>query len=141
MLQFVINIDEKMFEETFKTEIDAFPKEELKGIIRDALVEWMKNNAEKMFIQKTTGYNSYREKVEPSQIMYDAAKTLNLHPAFEKVRQELIETLQNNYPEILRSVLSHYIINGITANGQFSDNIKYVIMETLNQMNIKPGER
>lgn len=140
MLQFVINVDEKMFEEKFKSEVDAFPKEELKTIIRDAFIEYLKTNAESMFLQKTkSGYGRPMEEVRPSQIMYDAARTLNLHPAFEEVQQGLLETLENNYPEILRSVLTHYIIDGITANGQFTNNIKKVIFETVNSMNKMPG--
>lgn len=118
-MEIKINVDETKFKDVIENELNAFSKEELHEIIRECIVEALHNDGDlkSLFITKET--NSYYSSTKPSEVMIQAAKSIDLSPAYKEIQDKMITTLKENYHELLEKVMLSMIINGLTNDYDF----------------------
>lgn len=118
-MEIKINVDETKFKDVLENELNAFSKEELHEIIRECIVEALHNDdtLKKLFIVKDTG--NYYSSERPSQVMIQAAKSIDLSPAYKEIQDKMITTLKENYHELLEKVMLSMIVNGLTNDYDF----------------------
>lgn len=121
-MELKIVVDETKFKDVIEDELKAFSKEELHEIVRECIIEALKDKdmLKKMFVIKG-GYYNNEEK--PSQLMIEAAKSLDLSPASKEIADLMINTLKENYPKLLQQVLLQLLVDGITNNYRFQENM------------------
>lgn len=130
-MEIKINVDETKFKEVIEKELKAFSKEELHEIVRECIVDALRNNDElkKLFITKSnSGYYSHDE---PSEILKLAAKNIDLSPAYKEIQESMIKELKENYHELLEKTMLGAIINGIANDYEFrqrmANDVEYII--------------
>ena len=131
-MELKINIDETMFKEVIEKELNAFSKEELHSIVRDCIVEALKNNEvlKKLFIR--TDYNRYGNlEQEPTSLVVEAAKNINLHPAFYDIQETMINELKNNYDKLLQQVMLQMMVEGLFYGSNFKNNLEEAMINIL----------
>lgn len=131
-MELKINIDETMFKEVIEKELNAFSKEELHDIIRDCIAEALKNNEalKKLFIR--TDYNRYGNlEQEPTPLVIEAAKNINLYPAFYDIQETMINELKNNYSKLLQKVMLQTMVDGLFYGSNFKDNLENAMTDIL----------
>ena len=131
-MELKINIDETMFKEVIEKELNAFSKEELHDIIRDCIAEALKNNEvlKKLFIQ--TDYNRYGNLEQgPTPLVKEAAKNINLYPAFYGIQETMINELKNNYSDLLQKVMLQTIADGLFYGSNFKNNLEEAVTTIL----------
>lgn len=118
-MEIKINVDETKFKDVIENELNAFSKEELHEIIRECIVEALHNDDDlkSLFITKET--NSYYSSTKPSEVIIQAAKSIDLSPAYKEIQDKMITTLKENYHELLEKVMLSMIINGLTNDYDF----------------------
>ena len=133
MMELKIEVDETKFKEVIEKELDAFSKEELHEIIRECIVDCLKNDdtLKNLFCtEKTNGYYGSKT-IEPSKVLVEAAKTMDLSPAFKEIQESMIKELKENYHTLLEKVMLDMIMMGIANNYDFqnrmSSNIQLII--------------
>lgn len=127
-----INIDETMFKEVIEKELNAFSKEELHSIVRDCLVETLKNNETLKGLFTKQRCNAYGKlEPEPTFLVVEAAKTMNLSPAFEDVQTMMINELKNNYSDLLQRVMLKVMIDGLFYSNNFKDGLEEAVKDIL----------
>lgn len=123
-MEIKINVDETRFKDVLEKELEAFSKEELHEIIRECIVESLRNSDDlKSFfiVEQNDGY--YRSK-KPSDLMIEAAKSIDLSPAYKEIQDKMISILKNNHHELLVSVLQKCIMDGMVQDGLFMNRIR-----------------
>lgn len=131
-MELKINIDETMFKEVIEKELNAFSKEELHDIIRDCIAEALKNNEvlKKLFIR--TDYNRYGNlEQEPTPLVIEAARNINLYPAFYDIQETMVNELKNNYSELLQKVMLQTMVDGLFYGSNFKDNLEEAMINIL----------
>lgn len=130
-MEIKINVDETKFKEVIEKELNAFSKEELHEIVRECIVDALKNNEElkKLFITRSNG--SYFSHDEPSEILKIAAKNIDLSPAYKEIQESMIKELKENYHELLEKTMLGAIVNGIANDYDFrqrmANDVEYII--------------
>ena len=117
-MEIKINVDETRFKDVLENELNAFSKEELHEIIRECIVEALHNdnNLKKIFIEEG---DSFYRKSKPSEVMIQAAKSIDLSPAYKEIQDKMINTLKENYHELLEKVMLSMIVNGLANDYDF----------------------
>ena len=98
-MEIKINVDETKFKDVVENELNAFSKEELHEIIRECIIEALRNDnvLRNIFITPSKDwYGNYKYET-PSQVMIEAAKSIDLSPAFTEIKDKMIETLKTDY--------------------------------------------
>lgn len=129
-MELKINIDETMFKDVLEKELKAFSSEELHEIIRECIVEALKTNdsLKGLFIkQKRYSY----EIDEPSQLLIEAAKNINLSPAYEEIQEMMITELKTNYKKLLQNLMLKVMVDGLCNNWDFRQNLESAVNEIL----------
>lgn len=122
-MEIKINVDEIKFKDVIENELNAFSKEELHEIIRECIIEALRNDntLKNLFtVEDRYSWNSQRN---PSQIMIEAAKNINLSPAYKEIQDKMIHTLKENYRELLERVMLGAIIDGLVNNYDFQNRL------------------
>lgn len=103
-MEIKIEVNETKFKEVLENELKAFSKEELHEILRDCLIEYLRKEdvIEKLIYRTQCRYDTHKE---PSDLLIQAAKTIDLSPAFEEIREKMVKDLKENYRDILESAL------------------------------------
>ena len=129
-MELKINIDETMFKDVLEKELKAFSSEELHEIIRECIVEALKTDGSlrSLFI-KPKRY-SY-ETDEASQVLYEAAKNIDLSPAYEEIQEMMITELKSNYSKLLQNIMMKTMVDGLCNNWNFRSNLQSAIDEVL----------
>ena len=117
-MEIKINVDETRFKDVLENELNAFSKEELHEIIRECIIEALHNddNLKKIFIEEG---DSFYHKSKPSEVMIQAAKSIDLSPAYKEIQDKMINTLKENYHELLEKVMLSMIVNGLANDYEF----------------------
>jgi len=129
-MELKINIDETMFKDVIEKELKAFSREELHEIIRECIVEALKTDGtlKSLFIKpKRYSYDSD----EATQLLFEAARNINLSPAYEEVQEMMISELKNNYDKLLQNVMLTTMIDGLCDNWNFKNNLQSAVNEIL----------
>ena len=118
-MEIKINVDETKFKDVLENELNAFSKEELHEIIRECIIEALHDddNLKNLFTIKDT--SSYYSSTKPSEVMIQAAKSIDLSPAYKEIQDKMINTLKENYHELLEKVMLSMIINGLADDYEF----------------------
>ena len=129
-MELKINIDETMFKDVLEKELKAFSSEELHEIIRECIVEALKTNGslKSLFIRpKRYSY----ELDEPSQVLFEAAKNIDLSPAYEEIQKMMITELKTNYSKLLQNIMMKTMVDGLCNDYGFRSNLQTAINEVL----------
>ena len=122
-MELKINIDETMFKDVIEKELNAFSKEELHEIIRECIAEALKTNGSfKSLFIKPKRYSYDLD--EPSQVLIEAAKSINLSSAYEEIQEMMITELKTNYTKLLQNVMLQVMVNGLCDNWTFRQNLE-----------------
>lgn len=122
-MELKINIDETMFKDVIEKELNAFSKEELHEIIRECIAEALKTNDRfKSLFIKPKRYSYDLD--EPSQVLIEAAKSINLSSAYEEIQEMMITELKTNYTKLLQNVMLQVMVNGLCDNWAFRQNLE-----------------
>lgn len=129
-MELKINIDETMFKDVLEKELKAFSSEELHEIIRECIVEALKTDGSlrSLFI-KPKRY-SY-ETDEASKVLYEAAKNIDLSPAYEEIQEMMITELKLNYSKLLQNIMMKTMVDGLCNDWNFRSNLQSAIDEVL----------
>lgn len=121
IMEIKISVDETKFKEVIEKELNAFSREELHDIIRECIVEALRNDdvLKNLFITTDT-YCGYIT-TQPSEILKIAAKNIDLSPAYKYIQESMISTLKENYHSLLESVMLNMIISGLCSNYNFTE--------------------
>lgn len=129
-MELKINIDETMFKDVLEKELKAFSSDELHEIIRECIVEALKtNNSLRSLFIKPKRY-SY-ESDEPSQILIEAAKNINLSPAYEEIQEMMVTELRTNYNKLLQNLMLKVMVDGLCNHWDFRQNLESAVNEIL----------
>lgn len=129
-MELKINIDETMFKDVLEKELKAFSSEELHEIIRECIVEALKTDGilKSLFIKpKRYSYESD----EASQVLFEAAKNIDLSPAYEEIQEMMITELKKNYDKLLQNIMLKTMTNGLCNDWNFRNNLQQAIDEVL----------
>lgn len=118
-MEIKINVDETRFKDVLEKELEAFSKEELHEIVRECIVESLRNSEDLKSLFIVTRNNGYYNLQEPSEVIIEAAKSIDLSPAYKEIQDKMISTLKNNHRQLLVSVLSKCIVNGLMNDNDF----------------------
>ena len=132
-MELKINIDETMFKDVLEKELKAFSSEELHEIIRECIVEALKTDGslKNLFIKpKRYSYESD----EPTQVLFEAAKNIDLSPAYEEIKEKMISELKTNYSELLQKIMLKTMVDGLCNTYSFRSNVEDSISEILTRM-------
>ncbi len=125
-MELKINIDETMFKDVIEKELEAFSTEELHEIIRQCIVEALKtdNTLKGLFIKpKRYAY----ETDEASAVLFEAAKNIDLSPAYEEIQNMMITELKTNYEKLLQKVMLQTMVDGLCNGWNFRQNLESAI--------------
>lgn len=136
-MEIKINVDETKFKDVLEDELKAFSKEELHEIIRECIIEVLHNDdiLRNLFIQREIDHWGHVKYEKPSQIVIDAAKTINLSSAYEEIKDNMITILKNEYHSILEKAMLGLIINGISNDYGFQNRMEHAINDAIIQRN------
>lgn len=134
-MELKIQIDEVMFKDVIEKELNAFSKEELHAIVRECIVHAMQNEElfKSLFIQKRVHGCYSAPQTEPTQLMFDAAKTFDLSPAFQEIQAKMIDELKTNYKNIIETVMLRTIVNGLCYTSDFQSSMEEAVYKILAQ--------
>ena len=129
-MELKINIDETMFKDVLEKELKAFSSEELHEIIRECIVEALKTDGSlrSLFIKpKRYSYESD----EASQVLIEAAKNINLSPAYEEIQEMMMTELRTNYNQLLQNLMLKTMVDGLCNHWNFRQNLESAVHEIL----------
>ena len=130
-MELKINIDETMFKDVIEKELKAFSSEELHEIIRECIVEALKTDGmlKGLFVKpKTYSYSSD----EPTQVLFEAAKKIDLSPAYKEIQEIMITELKTNYKKLLENIMMKVMINGLCDDYNFKNNLEDAMISIMN---------
>lgn len=129
-MEIKINVDETMFKDVLEKELNAFSKEELHEIIRECIAEVLRSDITlRGFFIKPKDYSYDIDR--PSDVLIEAAKNINLSPAYEEIQEKLISELKTNYKQLLQNVMLNIMIEGLCENGTFRENLRYAMRDIM----------
>lgn len=128
-MEIKINVDETMFKDVIENELNAFSKEELHEIIRECIVEALHNDSalKCLFTKPERDYWGNYKFDKPSEIMIEAAKNIDLSPAYEEIQNLMITELKENYSKLLQNIMMKTMVDGLCDNWSFKKNLESTI--------------
>ena len=136
-MEIKINVDETMFKDVLENELNAFSKEELHEIIRECIVEALHNDStlKNIFITEEKDYWGNYKCTKPSEVMIEAAKSIDLSPAYTEIKDKMITTLKEDYHGVLERAMLGLILNGIANDYTFQNQMSSSIEDIIRQRN------
>ena len=121
-----INVDEIMFKNVIEEELKAFSKEELHEIIRECIVEALHNDntLKNLFVTDKKDYWGNYAGTQPSNVVIEAAKNIDLSPAYKEIQEKMIKVLQTDYRNILENVMMGLMMEGISNDYIFQQKMQ-----------------
>ena len=107
-MQVVINVDDSMFENVVKKELEAFTPSELHDVIKSAIIGYIENNPDlikSMFVKKE--YNMYSSCSEdaPTNLLERIVNKIDFNDSVEEIRDALIKELKGNCVNIVEKLM------------------------------------
>ena len=132
-MEIKINVDETMFKDVLENELNAFSKEELHEIVRQCIIEALHKDdvLKNLFTIKETDYWGHVSYEKPSQIVINAAKNIDLSPAYAEIKDNMIDTLKRDYRKVLENAMLGAILNGISNDYDFQSRMNASIQEII----------
>ena len=129
-MELKITIDETMFKDVIEKELNAFSKEELHEIVRGCIVEALKTDGtlKSLFI-KPKRYSYDHD--EASDVLLEAARNINLSPAYEEIQTRMINELKANYSKLLQNIMMKTMVNGLCSDWHFRESLMSAVDEIM----------
>lgn len=130
-MELKINIDETMFKDVIEKELKAFSQEELHEIVRECIVEALKTDGslKSLFIRPKNTYSYGPD--EPTQVLMEAAKNIDLSPAYEEIQNMMINELKTNYDSLLQKIMMKTMVDGLSYDWNFRSNLEAAVNDIL----------
>ena len=129
-MELKINIDETMFKDVIEKELNAFSKEELHEIVRECIVEALKTDGTlKSLFVKPKRYTYDHD--EASDVLFEAAKNINLSPAYEEIQDMMVAELKANYSKLLQNIMMKTMVDGLCSDWNFRENLMSAVNEIM----------
>lgn len=124
-MEIKINVDEVKFKDVIEKELNAFSKEELHEIIRECIIESLHNDdtLKGLFTVTDKDRWGFSSGVKPSELMIQAAKSIDLSPAYDEIQDRMISVLKEDYHELLERVMLSLIKEGLTGDYFFRERL------------------
>ena len=134
-MEIKINVDEVKFKDVIEKELNAFSKEELHEIIRECIIESLHNDKtlKDLFVVEKKDYWGHSLGIDPSNVMIEAARSIDLSPAYTEIKDKMIETLKTDYRSILEKAMLGLILNGISNDYEFQNRMSSAIELAINK--------
>ena len=135
-MELKINVDETMFKEVIEKELEAFSKEELHEIIRNCIIEALKTDGifKELFVEPNYSSYSY-DKNRPTQLVKEAAKSIDLSPAYKEIQDLMINDLKNNYHTMLENVMLSTMAQGLCDDWNFKNTLENQMRKIISSNN------
>ena len=135
-MELKINVDETMFKEVIEKELEAFSKEELHEIIRNCIIEALKTDGifKELFVGPNYSSYSY-DKNRPTQLVKEAAKSIDLSPAYKEIQDLMINDLKNNYHTMLENVMLSTMAQGLCDDWNFKNTLENQMRKIISSNN------
>ena len=136
-MEIKINVDETMFKDVLENELNAFSKEELHEIVRECIIEALHNDStlKNIFITEEKDYWGNLKYTKPSEVMIEAARSIDLSPAYTEIKDKMITILKEDYRSILERAILGLILNGIANDYSFQTQMTSSIEDIIRQRN------
>lgn len=140
-MEIKIEVGEEKFRDVLEKELGAFTKEELHEICRKALIQQMSDPAifQDLFIDKST--DSYYNLYYASDILKEAAKTINFDETFKELQDGIISYIKENHLKILHSVAIEMFIDGIGRNLFYNDSFRDMLSNELRRRDLHSNNK
>ncbi len=127
-MEIKISVDETKFKDVIEKELNAFSSEELHEIIRECIIKALRNNDiyKGLFI-KPKNY-SY-EQDRPTEVLLEAARSIDLSSAYSEIQEKIINELKTNYVDLLQKIMLNTIIDGLTESWKFRENLEQAMRD------------
>lgn len=122
-MEIKIEVDETKFKDVIEKELNAFSKEELHEIIRECIVDSLKNSPSLKNLFVVEDKSGYYTIEQPSQVMIDAAKSIDLSPAYKEVQEKMINILKTDYHSLLEDIMLGMIKEGFLNDYNFKNRL------------------
>ena len=132
-MELKINIDETMFKDVIEKELKAFSQEELHEIVRECIVEALKTDGalKGLFIKPKNSYSYSCSQDEPTQVLMEAAKNIDLSPAYEEIQNMMINELKTNYERLLQNIMMKTMVDGLCYDWNFRQNLEAAVSDII----------
>ena len=129
-MELKITIDETMFKDVIDKELKAFSKEELHEMIRECIVEALKTDGSlKSLFIKPKRYTYEHD--EATNLLFEAARNINLSPAYEEIQTMMINELKANYSKLLQNIMMKTMVSGLCEDWNFKSNLMSAVDEIM----------
>lgn len=123
-MEIKIEIGEDRFKDVIERELNAFSKEELHEIVRECIIDSLKNSPslKKLFVVES---GSYYTEDRPSMVMIQAAQSIDLSPAYKEIQERMIGILKTDYHKLLENVMIGMIKDGFLNDEDFKKRLAH----------------
>lgn len=144
-MELTINVDEKKFSELLNNQLDSFSEQELHEICRDALIKQLSDPDQfaHLFVDKKSSYG-YSDRYYATEILKEAAKSIDLSPLFKDFQNQVLEYLTKNHDKIIKDLMIDIFISGFSGrlyNSQFAEDMKISFSNQLYSMQQQNDEK
>lgn len=131
-MELKIEIDETKFKDIIEKELNAFSQEELHGLLKQMILEYMKSHSDtvmNLFInRKTTGYYGCDEWVA-GPLLEKTADALNIEEDLKPVKDAIIKDIMDNHRDIVEKAIWRNITNNIFGDSDFKNSISAAVAQ------------
>ena len=130
-MEIKIEVGEERFKEVLEKELEAFTKEELHNICREALVRQMSDPGvfQSLFVEDRADRWSTQTKYYAKDLLVEAAKQVSFEDTFKEMQDKIVEYIKAHYNDILHDIVSNMFLNGISNYLSYNDAFKERIRE------------
>lgn len=142
-MNITINIDESLFDDVIKNELKAIPAEQLQKVIKDCIVERLKqptvgadgkvlayNVLESFFFEKNN-YGYYNNGLKGTQLLEDVLRKIDYSDVATELKDTVINYIKNNNKKVTEDLLFKFMVEGMSkmiwSSEQFRSELQYAI--------------
>lgn len=107
-MQVVINVDDSMFENVVKKELEAFEPSELHDVIKSAITGYIENNPDlikNMFVRREYSRYDSRSEDAPTELLNRIVNKIDFSDGAEEIKDALIKELKENCVNIIEKLM------------------------------------
>lgn len=129
-----VEIESGPFEKVIQEGIAALSKEELGSIIKQVVYEaFTKCSDFKDLLVYREGIGYRSDELRLGKLAQEAVKSINMDEELAEVKQKMVKALMENHLRIVEDVLFRCMIDKITYDDQFVQNMRNVVMSVLHE--------
>jgi len=125
-MELTINIEESRFKGTLDQTLGSFTEDELKEIVRKALIQMLSEPRNFSYLFVTEKPESlYGARAYANDVLIEAAKTINFDETFDKLKKSIIQYLEEHHETILKELVMNIFIDGLKKSLVNSEDFIY----------------